>query len=342
MSRRRRYSRASTSSASSWSSTGSGRPCCPWTDRRLARQRHQDEVQRAQSQVETFFKETVLKHRMVVDTRKVGEIKWPHDNAIFANALLRADEEDGEEETNEAVEQLNGIPIGPSALESQRNGVAPRKHKRSVLYPAHKAFLIRKPLLRNHVLERVPRGPGFRASAHNQGGLRTRGARDHTHVLVPPRNRNARWNSRLIFSTPPDMLLLDKLKTKAAIAISTLGSGSSNALVDRTHAQAATGDEGGSREMAEVEVEAEPINVYDVIHAAWDLKVQRLEEFAAKYLASETGRLIDEVEFAELIQESASRLKETGDRYDRAADDIRYYLSERFRLRFEGEGPRRK
>src|SRR5690606_9696897 len=32
-----------------------------------------------------------------------------------------------------------------------------------------------------------------------------------------------------------DMLLLDKLKTKAAVTISTLGSGNNNALVDRTH-----------------------------------------------------------------------------------------------------------
>ncbi|EON98775.1 putative btb poz domain-containing protein [Phaeoacremonium minimum UCRPA7] len=128
-----------------------------------------------------------------------------------------------------------------------------------------------------------------------------------------------------------DMLFLDKLKAKAAVAISTLGSASNNVLIDRTHNIAENGD-------GEV-VEMEPINIYDVIHAAWDLKVQRLEEFAARYLAYRLEDYIDEPEFADLIQESASRLK-TREETDtiELLDDIRYYLSERFRLRFEDAG----
>jgi hypothetical protein len=126
-----------------------------------------------------------------------------------------------------------------------------------------------------------------------------------------------------------DMLLLEKLKAKAALAISTLGSDSSNALVDRTHKEA---DE---KEKLE-EVEVESINVYDVIRAAWDLKVQRLEDFAARYLANRLEDYIDEQDFWDLIQESASRIRarEETDTIE-LLDDIRYYLSERFRLRFE-------
>jgi hypothetical protein len=123
-----------------------------------------------------------------------------------------------------------------------------------------------------------------------------------------------------------DMLFLDKLKTKAAQVISTLGSGNSNALVDRTHGPAD-------------EAEMEPLNIYDVIRAAWDLRVQRLEEFAARYLAHRLEDYIDEEDFADLIKESAGRLK-TREETDtiELLDDIRYYLSERFRLRFEDAG----
>lgn len=124
------------------------------------------------------------------------------------------------------------------------------------------------------------------------------------------------------------MLLIDKLKTKAAVAISTLGSGTNNVLVDRTHAN--------DPDFEPEQVETEPVNIYEIIHAAWDLRVQRLEEFAARYLAYRLEDYIDEPEFAELIQESASRIKkrEETDTIE-LLDDIRYYLSERFRLRFE-------
>jgi hypothetical protein len=91
------------------------------------------------------------------------------------------------------------------------------------------------------------------------------------------------------------MLFVEKLKTKAAVVISTIGMGSGS-LADRTHGQ-------------EQEVEVEPINVYDVIHAAWFLKIQRLEEFSARYLAYRLEDYIDEEDFEELIKESASRIE---------------------------------
>ncbi len=70
-------------------------------------------------------------------------------------------------------------------------------------------------------------------------------------------------------------------------------------LIDRTHLETSQ----------EQEVEVEPINVYDVIRAAWDLKVQRLEEFSARYLAFRLEDYIDEEDFEELIKESASRIQ---------------------------------
>ncbi|KAI1092144.1 hypothetical protein F5B19DRAFT_234884 [Rostrohypoxylon terebratum] len=302
-------------------------------DRRLARQRHQDEVNRAQEQIEGFFKAKVLGHKMVVDSKKAHEVKWPHGNSIFADCLLRADEggdeeeDDDEKDDPEKQEETNGIPIGPGAGSLKRDNS--RKAKKAVLYPAHKAMLIRSPYF-----ETMFSGPFREAQAS-----------EHLHIIkvdclpevleiiltfLYTEKVECPLELGLDLLYASDMLFLDKLKNKAAVVISTLGSGNNNVLVDRTHAP-----EGGNV----LEFEVEPINVYDVIHAAWDLRVQRLEEFSARYIAYRLEDYIDEEEFMELIQESAARLK-TREETDtiELLDDIRYYLSERFRLRFEDAG----
>ncbi len=307
-------------------------------DRRLARQRHQDEVQRAQSQVESFYQDTVLKHRIEIETRKVNDIKWPHDNAIFANVLLRADEDDEEEEAADTVETLNGIPIGPLASAPQNgNAHASKKPKRSVLYPAHKAFLIRSPYFETMFSSSFVEAK----DAEHLRIIKVDCVPEVLEIILTflyTEKADCPLEYALELMYTAYMLLLDKLKTKAAVTITTLGSSSNNALVDRTHTQVASTGNGGDKKLTE-EVETEPINVYDVIHAAWDLNVQRLEEFAAKYLASRLEDYVDEKEFADLIQESASRLKERQETDTiELLDDIRYYLSERFRLRFDGDG----
>ncbi|KAK3310881.1 uncharacterized protein B0T15DRAFT_53718 [Chaetomium strumarium] len=306
-------------------------------DRRLARQRQQDETQRAQAQVEALFHNTVLKHKMLVDTRKVDDVKWPHHNAIFADCLVRADEQlEGEEDADtEILSDGRGIPVGPT---SSSDMDTPRKPpRRSVLFPAHKPFLIRSP---------------YFETMFSSEFLEAQDT-EHLHIIkvdcspqvleiilrfLYTEKVDCPLEHALDLLYAADMLLLEKLKNKAAVTISTLGSGNANALVDRTHNAAKTEATENAGEVAEV-VEVEPINVYDVIHAAWDLKVQRLEEFAARYLASRLEDYIDEEEFADLIQESAARLKarQETDTIE-LLDDIRYYLSERFRLRFEGDG----
>jgi len=295
-------------------------------DRRLARQRYQDQVGRAQSQVESFFQENVLKHKMSVETRKVNEIKWPHDNSIFADCLLRADEEDDADDDLEEAPAEIGIPVGPGVISSTKaNGKT--KPKRSAIYPAHRAFLIRSPYFLTMF-----------SSEFMEGQLG-----EHLHMIkvdcspqvleiilkyLYTEKSECPLEHALDLLYASDMLFLDTLKNKAAVAISTLGSGNSNVWADRTHAD---GEDG--------EVEVEPINVYDVIRAAWDLKVQRLEEFAARYLANRLEDYIDDLEFADLIQESAMRVKNRQETDTiELLDDIRYYLSERFRLRFEDAG----
>ena len=301
-------------------------------DRRLARQRYQDEIQRAQEQVERFFQEHVVRHKMVVDTKKVNEIKWKVDNSIFADCLLRADDEEGEEEDEDEDEQIattigaNGIPIGPASQASDQKE-AERKHRKSTVFPVHKAMLIRSPYFETMFSSEF-------LEAQDSEHLRiikvdcTPDVLEIVLTFMYTEKPDCPLELALELLYTSDMLLMDRLKSKAAQAISTLGSATGNILVDRTHSE-------GHGE----QVEVEPINVYDVIHAAWDLRVQRLEEFAARYLAYRLEDYIDEPEFAELIQESASRLKlrQETDTIE-LLDDIRYYLSERFRLRFEDAG----
>ncbi|KAK3298516.1 uncharacterized protein B0H64DRAFT_335926 [Chaetomium fimeti] len=324
-------------------------------DRRLARQRQQDEVQRAQDQVDGFFHGTVLKHKVEVDTRRAGDVKWPRHNAIFADCLLRADDQpEGEDERNtETPSDGTAIPIGPAGETTPKNGTSSKPSGRSVLFPVHKPFLIRSPyfetMFSSDFLE-----------AHEA---------DHLHVIkvdctpavleiilrfLYTEKTDCPLEHALDLLYAADMLLLEKLKTKAAVTISTLGSGTSNALVDRTHNShpdmptptpneqlppPSTGEASPAPAPATPAVEIEPINVYDVIRAAWDLKVQRLEEFAARYLAGRLEDYIDEAEFADLIRESADRIqaRQETDTIE-LLDDIRYYLSERFRFRFEGDG----
>ncbi|KAJ1335639.1 ankyrin repeat and BTB/POZ domain-containing protein 1 [Microdochium nivale] len=316
-------------------------------DRRLARQRHQDEVNRAQKQIEGFFREKVLGHKMTVDTKKVQDVKWPHGNAMFADCLLRADEADpsaeGSQSTNEReTTGTNGIPIGPGTGKPQVNGIG--KTRKSVLYPVHKAMLIRSPYFETMFSSQFMEAQ----------------TSEHLHIIqvdclpevlelvltfIYTENVHVPLEHALDLLYASDMLFLDKLKTKAAVAISTLGSGNNNVLVDRTHGphQQQQPDklvpEDDSAVPGAVVVEVEPINVYDVLRAAWDLRVQRLEEFAARYLAYRLEDYIDEDEFAQLINESASRIesREETDTIE-LLDDIRYYLSERFRLRFEDAG----
>ena len=68
-------------------------------------------------------------------------------------------------------------------------------------------------------------------------------------------------------------------------------------------------------------------------------RVPRLEEFGARYLASRLEYYIEEEEFSDLIRESASRIQKRQETDSiELLDDVRYYLSERFRLRFEEAG----
>ncbi|KAG8422086.1 hypothetical protein J3459_010672 [Metarhizium acridum] len=297
-------------------------------DRRLARQRYQDEEERAVKQIGDFFASKVLGSKMVVDTERFNDVKWKYDNPAFADVLLRADETYDEDSQDTPVLNGQGIPID--------TGRRPRK---SALYPVHKAMLIR-----SGYFDRMFSGDFV--ESHRSENLHvvtvdcTPPVLELVLTFLYTENTTCPLEHALDLLYTADMLFLDALKSKAAQAISTLGSGTSSVLVDRTHkhAHGLANSTKHAEQQAEL-VEMESINIYDVIHAAWDLRVQRLEEFAARYLATRLEDYIDDPDFQELIRESAERIqrREETDTIE-LLDDIRYYLSERFRLRFEDAG----
>jgi hypothetical protein len=273
------------------------------SDRRIARQRHQDEVTRGRDQIETWYRNNVLQHKVDVEYNKVHEVKWTRDNAIFADVLLRVDEEVAEEsksgngtpKVRNIAGPLNGIPIGP--LANSRSPSASRKTRKSVLYPVHRAMLLRSEYFQAMF------GSSFQEAQLTEY-LQIVNVDCAPVVLEIVLNflytekADIPIEHALDVLLAADMLFIEKLKTKAAVVISTIGMGSGG-LADRTHTEAGR----------EQEVEVEPINVYDVIRAAWFLKVQRLEEFSARYLAYRLEDYIDDEDFEELIKESASRIE---------------------------------
>ena len=295
------------------------------SDRRLARQRRQDEVERGRHQIESWFLENVLKHALVVETARADDIKWDRNNGIYADVLLRADEDEANEpetkpraEEKKASTNLLGLPIVQSG--ASRSPSRSRTLRRSKVYPCHKAMLIRseffmtmfdsqfKEALETLHLQIVPVDCSPEVLEVILTFLYTEKAEFGLDLAVD-----------VLFAA--DMLFLEKVKAKAAVIISTLANGTATTMA------------------TEDEREDEMMDIYEVLRAAWLTRVQRLEEFAARYIAYRLEQYIDDPEFAELVKESASRitLRQETDSIE-LLDDIRFYLSERFRLRFEDVG----
>ncbi|KAJ5194464.1 hypothetical protein N7491_001802 [Penicillium cf. griseofulvum] len=294
-------------------------------DRRRARQRRTDDISKGRDQMEQWFQENILGNKLEVETSKVNEVKWDRRNAIFADVLLRADElpEEEEEADVHTSEVSNGtsssIPIGPIPTANGKTLETPR----SVIFPCHRAMLLRSEFF------------------HAMFTSTFREAYLDEHLTIIDINCSPEvleiilkflYTERADFPLDiavdvlfaADMLFIEKLKTKAAVVISTLGSaGMSQSEAERTRGTA----------------HEEDIDIYSIVRAAWLTRVQRLEEFAARYLAYRLEAHIDTPEFAELIQESASRIKARQETDSiEMLDDIRFYLGERFRLRFDEAG----
>jgi ankyrin repeat and BTB/POZ domain-containing protein 1 len=300
-------------------------------NRRITRQLMSDEVSRGRDELQSWFQEKIVANKMTVETRRVPDVKWDRSNAIFADVLLRADEDYEDDQQNsgttqhansEKHETRGSIPIGPmSQLDSapQLSKSAPK----SVLFPAHKAMLIRS----EYFLAMF--SSAFREAQETEHlQIITVDCSPETLQIVLTFLYTEKTDFPLEIAIEvlfaADLLLLEKLKVKAATTISSLANGASVVEADNSRGETALED---------------LIDVYDVVRAGWAVRVQRLEEFGARYLANRLEKYIDDPDFAALVRESASRVEKRQETDTiELIDDIRYYLSERFRLRFEDAG----
>jgi ankyrin repeat/BTB/POZ domain-containing protein 1 len=310
-----------------------------FSDRRLLRQKRTEELDRGRDQLESWFYHNVVKNKMMVDTDKVEAVRWDRENSIFADILLRADDAEEDESYGSQSENslgpsesstpptrntrgpLNGIPVGSFRSRSPSRHRQPHK---CTLYPAHRAMLLRSEYFQTMF------SSNFR-EAQSTPHLQVITV-DCSPIVLETVLRFL-YTERADFGLDvaidvlfaADLLFIEKLKQRAALIISTLGSGSTSAVESENPRGETDPDEA--------------IDVYEILRAGWDTRVQRLEEFAARYIAYRLERYIDEPEFADLVKESAKRVKgrQATDTVE-IVDDIRHYLSERFRLRFEDSG----
>lgn len=272
-------------------------------DHRLARQRRVEEVEKGRNQLEAWFKANVLRHKISIEVAKADTVKWDRSNSIFADVLLRADEPEDDLEQYESVSSspipmsrdslnsLKGIPVGPISRSPSRT----RKPRACVLFPAHRAMLLRSEFFLTMFSSAF-------CEAQSSGYLQITTLDCSPEVLevvltyLYTDKTDIPLKLAVDVLLAADLLFIDRLKLKAAVVLSTLGNGSM--------AQKSSG-----QEIAGSEAEEEVINIYDVVRAGWLTRVPRLEEFAARYFAYRLESYVDEPEFAELIQESASRIK---------------------------------
>lgn len=104
-----------------------------------------------------------------------------------------------------------------------------------------------------------------------------------------------------------NLLLNDRLKTMAAVAITTTTTLFSNE------------------------------ELYDVLRAGWETRMERLEHFVAKKFAGNLDFFIRDAKFHEIIVESSQRItnRHETDTIE-LVDDIRFYLAERYKVDFDG------
>jgi ankyrin repeat/BTB/POZ domain-containing protein 1 len=319
-------------------------------DRRQARQRRQDEVERGRDQIQGWFREHVLQKQFTVDADKTDEVHWKRDNPSFADVLLLADvnEEDyvdGEPQLTDAT--ASSIPIGPS---QDKNASSRRK----TLFPAHRAMLLRSELFATMFTSPFREGQISTATPSEETATASDTTESAPLQIIPVDCTPAVLSVILTFlytenaSFPlaialdvlhaADMLFIEKLKQRAALLISTLGNGAGT-IAEDDKPRGNTPKSASPNDVTSDNSEQPLEWIYEVVRSGWDCRVHRLEEFGARYMAYRLESYIDDEEFKELVRESAARIKlrQETDTVE-IVDDIRYYLSERFRLRFEDSG----
>jgi len=104
-----------------------------------------------------------------------------------------------------------------------------------------------------------------------------------------------------------DLLLNDRLKTMAAVTITT-----SERIPDG-------------------------YDLYDILRAGWETRVDRLEHYVARVIANDLGKFMKDPDFQSVVMESSQRIqgRQETDTIE-LIDDIRFYLAKKYKIDFEG------
>lgn len=290
------------------------------SDRRMARQRRTDALALGRQQMEAWYRENVLGKKVVVDTDRIGEVVWPRDNSTFADVVLRADEpwfEEDEKEDSDTkdTEQDKSFPNGQTS-----------SSPRSVLYPVHRAML-----LRSEFFQAMFSSSFREATVGEQLHIVTMDCAPDVLEAVLDFMYAETADFGLTVAVDmlyvADQLMIDKLKTRAALIISSTAVDPDPTVSDTTDIP----------------------DLYDILNAAWQTRTPRLEDFAASRLAARLEHHIDRPAFADAVAASAGRIqaRQATDTIE-LLDDVRFYLGERYKRRLdeaewigeeEGEGP---
>jgi len=270
-------------------------------DVRTARQQRTAELSRARDQLAAWFESNIIENKIVVDTEKVGSVIWTKDNPVYADILLRADSDDDLIDAMSPVTVnhtpvYSTIPIGGFPLESPSNSqVCIQNKATTTIYPVHRAMLSRSQYFSTMFAS------NFR-EAQESTHLRVITVDCSSEVLeiilryLYAENTDFPLSFALDVLYTADLLLLDKLKQRAATVITTLGG-------DQTSQSTALKQPSSDTSSDEM------VDMYDVIRAGWDTRVPKLESFGAQYIAGKLEEYIDDEEFANLVRESAGRIK---------------------------------
>lgn len=280
------------------------------------RQQRAEAVEKAQDDLDRWFRESVLAKKICLGSvEEAQQVRVEQDNEFFADVLLMA-EGDGDEDDGDGGDGGNhgGGCDGDDAeaiAKAKAKAEAESKAK-VVLYPVHKGMLRSeffaamfagyfKEGRQLHQTEALPIVPIDTSPA----------VLEHVLSFLYSERGDIPLELALDCLMIAEQLLLDRLKHKCSHVISSAGQNDNL-----------------------------PYPIYDVVRAGWLFGVRRLEEFGAKYIADRLERYLADPELAELVAESAQRIRERQETDTiELVDDIRYYLAVRFKQRIGEEDP---
>ncbi|KAK9245964.1 hypothetical protein V1506DRAFT_458030, partial [Lipomyces tetrasporus] len=270
---------------------------------RRKREHRQDDMRRAQADFERFVQNDVISARTEVPkdeflARKESFCTVPVEST--ADILLSVEDDEGE---------------------------------MVVLYPTHRAMLIRSEYYMTMFTSSFAEGGYSVSDLEDQDGKKTLPI-----VALSASRQVADIVLRYLYTDRvdipgaialdvlycADLLLVDKLKSLASVALThSTDEDDETAISDPTVGKHAT-----------------PLyaNIYDILRAGWATRMDRLERFAAKYFADNLAHFIVQDDFADIVLESAQRIR-SRDETDtiELIDDIRFYLAQKYGIIFEDD-----